>query len=76
MRTLSHAWSAHPAEFLIRHLAGIEVLQPGCAAVRIEPQQVDFDYEITFPTPRGPIRVQSTGGQQKISVPEGVERVE
>ena len=73
MRTLSHAWSAHPAEFLIRNLAGIEILEPGCTEVRISPKQVDFDYDVTFPTPRGPIRVNHGGGQE-ISLPDGVTR--
>ncbi|MBN1556530.1 MAG: hypothetical protein JW951_00120, partial [Lentisphaerae bacterium] len=37
MRTQSHAWSACPAEFLIRGLSGIEILEPGCAALRVAP---------------------------------------
>lgn len=62
MRTLSHAWSAHPAEFLIRHLIGLEIVEPGCGKVRLRPREVPFDYTATFPTPRGPITVTKTAG--------------
>lgn len=72
MRTHSHAWSAAPAEFLIRHLAGIEIAEPGCATLRVQPRDVDFDYEVTFPTPRGPVRVVREDGRTDVSAPDGV----
>jgi len=76
LRTLSHAWSAHPAAFLIRSLPGIEIVEPGCRAVRIRPHDVPMDYEVTFPTPLGPIRVTKTGERIERSVPDGVEVVD
>ena len=76
LRALSHAWSAHPAGFLIRALPGIEILQPGCRAVRIRPHDVPMDYSVTFPTPLGPIQVTKTGDRIERSVPDGVEIVE
>ena len=58
LRTQSHAWSAHPAEFLIKNLIGLEILKPGCSKVRIDPKNVDFDYKVTYPTPQGKIEVE------------------
>ena len=65
-------WRAHPAEFLIRHLAGLEILEPGCARVRLAPRTVDFAYSVTFPTPQGPVTVEQIGGVVQTSAPEGV----
>jgi hypothetical protein len=76
LRTLSHAWSAHPAEFLIRHLAGLEILEPGCGKVALRPRETGFDYDVTFPTPRGPIRVERAGPDTHIAAPDGIEVVE
>jgi len=72
LRSHSHAWSACPAEFLIRRLAGIEILAPGCAAVAVKPTPVDFAYAVAYPTPRGVITVRHAGGQFDIHVPDGV----
>ncbi|HUU92277.1 MAG TPA: hypothetical protein VM238_13845, partial [Phycisphaerae bacterium] len=73
LRTLSHAWSAHPAAFLIRTLPGIEIVEPGCRTVRIRPHDVPLDYSVAFPTPLGPIQVTRTGDRIERSVPDGVE---
>jgi len=73
LRSLSHAWSAHPAEFLIRNLIGLEILEPGCRKVRLAPRPVPFDYEVAYPTPRGPIAVASRSGKTTVEVPEGIE---
>jgi len=72
MRTHSHTWSAAPAEFLIRHLAGIEIAEPGCGKLRVHPREVEFDYAVTFPTPLGPVRVAHEGGVTDVSAPAGV----
>jgi len=76
LRSLSHAWSAHPAAFLIRSLPGIEIVEPGCRAVRIRTHDVPLDYEVTFPTPLGPIQVIKTGDRIEQSIPEGIEVVD
>jgi len=75
MRTLSHAWSACPAEFLIRDLAGVEILEPGCSRVRVLPHPAPFDYTSTFPTPRGAVVVTCRGGRCEVAVPDGVELI-
>jgi alpha-L-rhamnosidase len=72
MRTLSHAWSASPAEFLIRNLAGIRILEPGCRKVAVTPRPVDFDYDLTYPTPLGPIRVTRAQGETVIACAPGI----
>jgi hypothetical protein len=75
MRTQSHAWSAHPAEFLIRTLIGLEIIEPGCRRVRLAPHRTPFDYDVTFPTPRGPIRVRNVAGELSTTTPEDVQVV-
>jgi hypothetical protein len=75
LRSFSHAWSACPAEFLIRNLAGIEILEPGCRSVRVSPRPVDFDYELAFPTPLGPIHVRQQQGRAQWRGPEAIRLV-
>ncbi len=73
MRTLSHAWSAYPAEFLIRHLMGLQILEPGCRRVYVHPQETDFDYDVAFPTPRGLIEVRKQGQEVNVTIPEDIQ---
>jgi len=72
LRSLSHAWSAHPAEFLMRNLIGLEILKPGCREVKLDPKKTDFDYRVTFPTPHGPLEVNWENGELDLSGPEGI----
>ncbi|MGC9347320.1 MAG: family 78 glycoside hydrolase catalytic domain [Anaerolineae bacterium] len=73
LRTQSHAWSAHPAEFLIKNLMGLEILVPGCSRVRLTPKITDFDYEAVYPTPLGAVRVENAGGELTIEAPNAIE---
>jgi hypothetical protein len=75
MRTHSHAWSAGPAELLIRNLAGIRILEAGCRKVLVDPRPVDFDYELTYPTPRGPIHVRRQDGKVTIGCDKRIQLV-
>lgn len=72
MRSLSHAWSAHPATFLVRHLAGIEIIEPGCRVLRVSPTVIDLDFQSVFPTPLGPVRVSVQDGVTSVDSPENV----
>ncbi|MBI4979140.1 MAG: family 78 glycoside hydrolase catalytic domain [Spirochaetes bacterium] len=73
LRTHSHAWSACPAEFLIRTLSGFEIVEPGCTKVRISPKDAPFEYQVVIPTPLGGISVQkSIGRNAVVAVPEGI----
>jgi len=67
MRSSSHAWSAFPADFLIRYLSGVEILEPGCTKVRLNPKKTSFDYNVTFPTPAGCINTECRNGKIKVS---------
>lgn len=75
IRTHSHAWSACPAEFLIRNLMDLEIVEPGCQKIRLNPRKVDFDYSVQYPTPMGDIRVESRKDKVKLSVPDGIQVV-
>lgn len=71
-RSCSHVWSAIPADYLIRNMLGLTILEPGCKKIHIQPKNVDFDYNITFPTPEGPITLNQTGGVHKLSSPDSI----
>ena len=73
LRSHSHAWSAYPAAFLIRNLMGLEILEPGCRKVSLNPKETPFDYEAAFPTPRGTIRVRRESGKVHVDLPDGVK---
>ncbi|NQT85226.1 family 78 glycoside hydrolase catalytic domain, partial [bacterium] len=73
LRSHSHAWSACPAEFLIKNLIGLEILEPGCGKVKLAPQDVPFDYEAAYPTPLGVITVKKQGDDTQVDAPEGIE---
>lgn len=71
-RTHSHAWSACPAEFLVKNLMGLEIIEPGCKKVNIQPKETPFDYQATYPTPMGLIVVKNQSGHIEISLPDGI----
>lgn len=71
-RSLSHPWSACPAEFLVRQLAGFEILEPGCGRVRISPHAAPFDYTTRICTPHGQIEVRWENGAAHVRTPDGV----
>jgi alpha-L-rhamnosidase len=72
-RTHSHAWSACAVEFLIKGLAGVEIIKPGCRAVRIRPYRADFPYKTVFPTPLGDIAVCWDGKRATVEAPGGID---
>jgi alpha-L-rhamnosidase len=73
LRTHSHAWSACPADFLIRHFLGLKILEPGCQKLRLAPRKTTFDYNIAFPTPQGPVTATCTNGELKVTSPDSIE---
>ncbi len=72
-RSLSHAWSGCPAEFLVHQLTGFEVIEPACAVVRLSPYQGEFDYHVVIPTPRGDIEVHCENGRTRVAASEAIE---
>ncbi len=75
LRSHSHAWSACPADFLIRNLLGLKILEPGCRKLSVRPKTTDFNYHLLFPTPQGPITADCTDGELKFSTPDSIELV-
>lgn len=69
MRSHSHAWSAGPAQYLIHHLIGLEILEPGCGHVRLAPAKLDINYRVVCPTPLGSITVCHATDQIDIESP-------
>lgn len=56
--SLCHGWASGPTAWLSQHVLGIEILEPGCKVVKIEPNLGDLEWaEGTFPTPHGMILV-------------------
>jgi len=75
IRTLSHAWSAGPAEFLIKNTIGLEIMEPGYKKIRLNPKDIGQDYNIIYPLPQGNLIVEFKEKQCSISLPDDVERV-
>ena len=79
--SLCHGWASGPTAWLSRHVLGVEVLEPGCKKVRIEPHLGNLEWvEGSFPTPMGVIKIKHTKDadgkiRSDIKVPEGVELV-
>lgn len=76
--SLCHGWASGPVAWLSRHVLGIEIMEPGCAAVRISPHLGSLEWvEGSFPTPFGTIKVRhwkDTDGRVRsdIEVPKGI----
>ena len=70
----SHAWGGTPAYHLPLLLTGLEVLEPGFAAISLRPRLFGLRHAyITFPTPRGSVSVcMEEGREPVIDVPEGI----
>ena len=76
--SLCHGWASGPTAFLSAKIGGIEILEPGCRKVRVNPVLADLDWvEIEYPTPYGAIKVSAhkENGETKveISAPKEVE---
>lgn len=76
--SLCHGWSSGPVPFLMRHVAGITVVEPGCRMLRIAPQLGDLRFvEADYPTPLGIVHVrhekQADGSiKTEVNAPAGV----
>lgn len=59
--SLAHGWASGPTPWLTEHVLGIQVMEPGCRAIKIEPHLEDLTFaEGTFPTPYGVVTVKHT----------------
>lgn len=56
--SLCHGWASGPTAWLSEHVLGIQIVEPGCTAIRIDPHLADLEWaEGTFPTPMGILKV-------------------
>lgn len=76
-----HGWASGPTAWLSEHVLGVEVLEPGCKKVKIEPHLGELEWvEGSFPTPHGVIEIshrRTADGKivSKIKAPKGVKVV-
>lgn len=74
-----HGWASGPTAWMIRHILGIEVIEPGCKTLRITPHLGNLEWaEGAFPTPQGIVTVKHTKGKDgkvhtEVKAPEGVQ---
>lgn len=79
--SLCHGWASGPTAWLSEHVLGVQVVEPGCRVVRIEPHLADLDWvEGTFPTPMGVIKIRHDKNadgtiRSDIQAPAGVKVV-
>ena len=56
--SLCHGWASGPTSWLSETVLGVQVIEPGCKVVRIQPHLGDLQWvEGTFPTPYGEISI-------------------
>ena len=76
--SLCHGWSSGPVPFLMRHVAGITVEEPGCKKLRIAPQLGDLRFVAAdYPTPLGIVQIrherQADGSiKTEVNAPKGI----
>ena len=76
-----HGWASGPTAWLSRYVLGVQVLEPGCRKVKIEPHLGNLNrVEGSFPTPQGVIHIKHEKGadgkiRSDIQAPDGVEIV-
>lgn len=77
--SLCHGWASGPTAWLSQHVLGVQILEPGCKRVRIDPRLGDLAWaEGAYPTPLGPLRVRherQADGQirSRIQAPAGIQ---
>jgi alpha-L-rhamnosidase len=76
--TFSHAWGTAPANVVMRHLVGVQVVEPGAARVLVRPQPGSLAwFDAAFPTIRGQVAVAyrrdgDGGATTRVELPPGM----
>ncbi len=76
-----HGWASGPTPWLTQTVLGVEILEPGCRKISIEPHLGDLKWaEGSFPTPLGVVKIRhdkQPDGKIKTSytAPQGVQVV-
>lgn len=77
--SLCHGWSSGVTAWLTENVLGINVMEPGCKTLKIEPHLGNLEWvEGSFPTPMGVVKVKhvklANGKiESKIDAPEGIK---
>ena len=77
--SLAHGWASGPTSWLTEHVLGVQVMEPGCKVLKIEPHLGDLKFvEGTFPTPYGVVNIKheklSNGKiESKIDAPKEIK---
>lgn len=57
--SLCHGWASGPTSWLSQFVLGVNVLEPGCKKIKIEPHLGDLQWvKGTFPTPYGLLKIE------------------
>lgn len=55
-----HGWASGPTSWLTQYVLGVNVLEPGCKKILIEPHLGDLQWvKGTFPTPQGVVKIEA-----------------
>ncbi len=55
-----HGWASGPTSWLTQYVLGVNVLEPGCKKILIEPHLGDLQWvKGTFPTPQGIVKIEA-----------------
>lgn len=74
-----HGWASGPTSWLSEYVMGVQVVEPGCKVIKIEPHLGDLNWvEGSFPTPLGVVKIRHDkmpNGRikSKIDAPKGVK---
>lgn len=56
--SLCHGWASGPTAWLSEYVLGVQVIEPGCKAIRVTPHLGDLDWvEGSYPTPYGLVKI-------------------
>ncbi|MFN8254440.1 MAG: alpha-L-rhamnosidase C-terminal domain-containing protein [Bacteroidales bacterium] len=57
--SLCHGWASGPTSWLSQYVLGVNVLEPGCKKIKIEPHLGDLQWvKGSFPTPLGVLQIE------------------
>ena len=76
-----HGWASGPTAWMSQHVLGINIVEPGCKAVKIDPHLGDLEWvEGTYPTPLGVIKVRhekkADGSiDSEVDIPKGIKLI-
>jgi hypothetical protein len=79
--SLCHGWASGPTVWLSEHVLGVQVIEPGCKVLKIEPHLGNLEWvEGTFPTPQGVVSIKHKKGadgkvKTEVKAPKGVKIV-